>query len=133
VLFQLEDVTKTYGPVTALNQLSVAAPSGAIGLLGPNGSGKTTMIRALLGLISLDSGAGSVLGMDISRRSLDVRREVGFAPENECLFPHVVGIGFVAYAGELVGMRHVLAATVAEHHKLGRRVPEHAFLPEVAQ
>jgi ABC-2 type transport system ATP-binding protein len=105
VLFQLEDVTKTYGPVTALNQLSVRVPPGAIGLLGPNGSGKTTMIRALLGLITLDSGAGSVLGLDITERSLDVRREVGFAPENECLFPHVVGVGFVAYAGELVGMR----------------------------
>jgi ABC-2 type transport system ATP-binding protein len=105
VLFQLEDVTKTYGPITALNQLSVRVPPGAIGLLGPNGSGKTTMIRALLGLITLDSGSGSVLGMDITERSLDVRREVGFAPENECLFPHVVGVGFVAYAGELVGMR----------------------------
>jgi ABC-2 type transport system ATP-binding protein len=105
VLFQLADVTKTYGSITALNQLSVTAPTGAIGLLGPNGSGKTTMIRALLGLIALDSGSGSVLGLDITRRSLDVRREVGFAPENECLFPHVVGVGFVAYAGELVGMR----------------------------
>ncbi len=105
MLFQLEDVTKTYGPVTALNQLSVAVPTGAIGLLGPNGSGKTTMIRALLGLIALESGSGSVLGMDIGRRQLDIRRDVGFAPEDECLFPHVVGIGFVAYAGELVGMR----------------------------
>ena len=105
MLFQLEDVTKTYGPVTALNQLSVAVPTGAIGLLGPNGSGKTTMIRALLGLISLESGSGSVLGMDIRRRQLDIRRDVGFAPEDECLFPHVVGIGFVAYAGELVGMQ----------------------------
>ncbi len=105
MLFQLDDVTKTYGSVTALNQLSVTAPVGAIGLLGPNGSGKTTMIRALLGLIALDGGSGSVLGLDISRRSLDVRRDVGFAPENECLFPQVVGIGFVAYAGELVGMR----------------------------
>jgi ABC-2 type transport system ATP-binding protein len=105
VLFQLADVTKTYGSITALNQLSVTAPTGAIGLLGPNGSGKTTMIRALLGLIPLDSGSGSVLGLDITRRSLDVRRVVGFAPENECLFPHVVGVGFVAYAGELVGMR----------------------------
>jgi len=105
VLFQLEDVTKTYGRITALQQLSVAVPTGAIGLLGPNGSGKTTMIRALLGLISLDSGSGSVLGMDVRRRSLDVRLEVGFAPEDECLFPHVTGVGFVVYAGELVGMR----------------------------
>lgn len=104
MLFQLEDVTKTYGRVTALDQLSVTAPAGAIGLLGPNGSGKTTMIRALLGLIALDRGTGSVLGIDIGGRSLDVRRAVGFAPEDECLFPHVVGVGFVAYAGELVGM-----------------------------
>ena len=104
MLFQLENVTKTYGRVTALDALSVAVPAGAIGLLGPNGSGKTTMIRALLGLIALDSGSGSVLGMDIRRQSLDVRRAVGFAPEDECLFPHVVGVGFVAYAGELVGM-----------------------------
>lgn len=105
MLFQLEGVTKTYGRVTALDQLSVVVPVGAVGLLSPNGSGKTTMIRALLGLIALDRGSGRVLGMDITRQSLDVRRAVGFAPEDECLFPHVVGIGFVAYAGELVGMR----------------------------
>jgi ABC-2 type transport system ATP-binding protein len=42
--------------------------------------------------------------MDFQRRQLDIRREVGFAPEDECLFPHVVGVIFVAYAGELVGM-----------------------------
>jgi ABC-2 type transport system ATP-binding protein len=105
VLFQLAEVTKTYGRVTALDQLSVTAPVGAIGLLGPNGSGKTTMIRTLLGLITMDSGSGSVLGMDIRERQLDIRRAVGFAPEDECLFPHVAGVGFVSYAGELVGMR----------------------------
>lgn len=105
MLFQLAEVTKTYGRVTALDQLSVTAPVGAIGLLGPNGSGKTTMIRTLLGLISMDSGSGSVLGMDVRTRQLDIRRAVGFAPEDECLFPHVAGVGFVSYAGELVGMR----------------------------
>jgi len=104
-LFQLDGVTKTYGPVTALDDLSVTVPSGAIGLLGPNGSGKTTMIRTLLGLIPVDAGSGQVLGMDILHRQLNIRREVGFAPENECLFPAVQGVQFVAYAGELVGMR----------------------------
>src|SRR5229473_119581 len=105
MLFQLEGVTKTYGPVTALDNLSVTVPAGAIGLLGPNGSGKTTMIRTLLGLIPVDKGSGHVLGKDFRRRQLDIRREVGFAPEDECLFPRTVGIEFVAYAGELVGMR----------------------------
>ena len=104
MLIQFESVTKTYGAVTALNNLSVTVPAGAVGLLGPNGSGKTTMIRTLLGLIPVDRGSGQVLGMDFRRRQLDIRRVVGFAPEDECLFPHMVGVEFAAYAGELVGM-----------------------------
>jgi ABC-2 type transport system ATP-binding protein len=103
-LFQLQAVTKTYGSIRALDELSVAVPPGAIGLLGPNGSGKTTLIRTLLGLIPVDSGAGQILGMDFRRRQLDIRRAIGFAPEDECLFPRTDGIGFVAFAGELVGM-----------------------------
>jgi ABC-2 type transport system ATP-binding protein len=105
MLFELQGVTKTYGAVTALDDLSLAVGKGAIGLLGPNGSGKTTMIRTLLGLIEIDAGSGQVLGMDIRRQQLDIRRAVGFAPEDECLFPGMEGIEFVAYAGELVGMR----------------------------
>src|SRR4051812_834017 len=105
MLFQLDGVTKTYGAVTALDNLSVTVPTGAVGLLGPNGSGKTTMIRTLLGLIPVDKGSGSVLGLDVHTRELDIRRLVGFAPEDECLFPAVVGVEFAAYAGELVGMR----------------------------
>ena len=104
MLFQFEGVAKTYGSVVALDNLSVTAPAGAIGLLGPNGSGKTTMIRALLGLTRVDRGSGQVLGMDFRHRQLDIRRAVGFVPEDECLFPHVVGVEFVTYAGELVGM-----------------------------
>jgi ABC-2 type transport system ATP-binding protein len=103
-LFEFEHVCKTYGPITALDGLSISVPFGAIGLLGPNGSGKTTMIRVLLGLISIDGGSGRVLGMDFRRDQLAIRRAVGFAPEEECLFPHVEGVEFVRYAGELVGM-----------------------------
>lgn len=104
MLFQLQGVTKSYGPLAALNDLSVEVPTGAIGLLGPNGAGKTTMIRTLLGLIRIDTGTGNVLGMDIGRRRLDIRQAVGFVPEDECLFPGLEGIEFVAYAGELAGM-----------------------------
>ena len=104
MLFTLHDITKTYGKITALRGLSVAVPPGAVGLLGPNGAGKTTMIRALLGLITIDSGSGEVLGLDLRSRRLDIRQAVGFVPEDECLFPGVAGVDFVAYAGELCGM-----------------------------
>lgn len=105
MLFRLQGISKAYGKVRALHDLSVSMPEGAIGLLGPNGAGKTTMIRTLLGLIRIDAGEGEVLGMDIRRRRLDVRQAVGFAPEDECLFPNVEGVEFVSYAGELGGMR----------------------------
>jgi ABC-2 type transport system ATP-binding protein len=104
-LFRLANVTKTYGAVTALSDLSVEMTPGAIGLLGPNGAGKTTMIRTLLGLIGIDSGDGEVLGMNIRRQRLAIRQMVGFVPEDECLFPGMVGVDFVAYSSELAGMR----------------------------
>jgi ABC-2 type transport system ATP-binding protein len=104
MLFALRDVTKTYGKITALRQLSVDVPPGAVGLLGPNGAGKTTLIRTLLGLITIDAGGGQVLGMDIRTRRFDIRQTVGFAPEDECLFPGLSGIDFTAYAGQLCGM-----------------------------
>jgi ABC-2 type transport system ATP-binding protein len=104
MLIELEGVTKTYGKIRALSALSLTLPHGSIGLLGPNGAGKTTLIRSILGLVSLDAGQGRVLGMDIRKNRLDIRQAVGFVPEDECLFPGVIGIQFVAYAGELVGM-----------------------------
>jgi ABC-2 type transport system ATP-binding protein len=104
MLFTLNDITKTYGKITALAGLSVSVPPGAVGLLGPNGAGKTTLIRTLLGLIRIDSGSGEVLGLDLHSRRLAIRQAVGFVPEDECLFPGVSGVEFVAYAGELCGM-----------------------------
>lgn len=103
-LFELRDVVKRYGRVTALREMTLVAPKGAIGLLGPNGAGKTTMIRTLLGLIRIDAGGGEVLGRNIVSERLRIRELVGLVPEDECLFPGVTGIEFVAYAGELCGM-----------------------------
>jgi ABC-2 type transport system ATP-binding protein len=123
MLFSLNDITKTYGKITALRGLSVEVPPGAVGLLGPNGAGKTTLIRALLGLISIDAGSGEVLGMNLRSRRLDIRQAAGFVPEDECLFPGVAGVDFAAYAGELCGMSRTSALQraheVLNHVELG--------------
>ena len=103
-IISLKNISKTFGAVTALDHLTTELEIGATGLLGPNGSGKTTLIRTLLGLIKPDSGTGTVLGLDIHSQQLDIRRQIGFAPEDDTIFPGVHGIESVAYAGELCGM-----------------------------
>lgn len=76
------DVTglvKRYGDRTVVDQVSMRVPQGEIaGFLGPNGSGKTTTIRLMCGLLHPDAGGGSVLGMDLLRERLKIKREVGY-------------------------------------------------------
>jgi ABC-2 type transport system ATP-binding protein len=74
-----EQLSKFYGPVKALSGLSLRVPERSIfGLLGPNGAGKTTTIRLLLGLVKPTSGRGTILGEDIEKNSVEVRRRVGY-------------------------------------------------------
>ena len=74
-----EGLSKSYGPVKALSGLSLKVPERSIfGLLGPNGAGKTTTIRLLLGLIKPTSGRGTILGEDIEKQSVEVRKRVGY-------------------------------------------------------
>ncbi|MEO6811662.1 MAG: ATP-binding cassette domain-containing protein, partial [Isosphaeraceae bacterium] len=70
-------LTKTFGAVSALSGVSLEVRQGEIfGLLGPNGSGKTTAIRLVLGLLRPSAGRASVAGLDCWRQSLEVRRLV---------------------------------------------------------
>src|SRR5206468_9255781 len=76
-----EGLTKHYGPVQALTDLTLEVRRGEVfGLLGPNGSGKTTTIRLLLGLLRPSAGAASVRGLDCWRHSVAVRRLVSYLP-----------------------------------------------------
>jgi ABC-2 type transport system ATP-binding protein len=103
-LFRTEGVTKRFGQVEALTNLSVDFSTGMIGLVGPNGSGKTTLIRLLLGLVKPTAGTLSVLGHDPQTEPLRVREQVGYMPEHDCLIPDMSGVGFVAYMGTISGM-----------------------------
>lgn len=72
-------LTKRYGSATALDGLDLEVPRGAVfGFLGPNGAGKTTLMRILVGLAKATSGHAVVLGHDVSRDSVAVRRKVGY-------------------------------------------------------
>jgi ABC-2 type transport system ATP-binding protein len=108
-LFELHNVSKRYGNLPALDDLSVTMQPGIIGLLGPNGAGKSTLIKSLLGLVRLTSGSASVLGLDVRRQGAAVRQRVGYMPEDDCIIGGLQGIEMVTYLGELAGLPSALA------------------------
>lgn len=100
----LDHLTVRYGSFTALDDFSVEFPEGCVGLLGPNGAGKTTLLKTLLGFIQPAQGSGQVLGHAIGLQGREIRRVVGYMPEQDCHIPGMNGVQFVAYAGELAGL-----------------------------
>src|SRR5947207_2566922 len=75
----VHDMTKRFGNRTAVDHISLQVRSGEIcGFLGPNGSGKTTFIRMLCGLLRPDEGSGTCLGFDVIKGSEQIKRQVGY-------------------------------------------------------
>ena len=76
-------LTKSYNGTPVLKSLDLKVPKNSIfGFLGPNGAGKSTTIKLLLGLIKPTSGGGTLFGLDIVRNSADIRKRIGYLPQN---------------------------------------------------
>ena len=105
----VENLTRTFGPVTALSQLNVEMPEGVVGLVGANGAGKSTLIKILLGLLAPTSGRARVLGMDCATQGLAIRQLVGYMPESECLPPDVSATEFVVHMARMSGLPSAVA------------------------
>ncbi|MFI5417290.1 MAG: ABC transporter ATP-binding protein [Candidatus Lutacidiplasmatales archaeon] len=85
-----DGLSKSYASVTALKGLNLRVPEKSIfGLLGPNGAGKTTTIKLLLGLLRPTAGGGTLLGQDILRNSVDVRRRIGYLAQNPSYYGYM--------------------------------------------
>jgi ABC-2 type transport system ATP-binding protein len=83
-IIEATQLVKRYGEICAVDHITLSVPEGELfGLLGPNGSGKTTMIKLLTGQISPDSGEMRILGIDVVRDPIQVRERVGIVPEQE--------------------------------------------------
>jgi len=84
IVLEARDLSKTYGDVQAVNRVTLSVEEGALfGLLGPNGSGKTTMIKMLTGQTKPTAGSATVLGVDVTADPVGVRARVGIIPEQE--------------------------------------------------
>ncbi len=97
-------LTKQFGTVTALSDLSVQMPQGVVGLVGANGAGKSTLIKILLGLLPPTSGDAQILGLDARTDGLAIRRIVGYMPESDCLPPDVSATELVVHLARMSGL-----------------------------
>ena len=84
----VKEITKIYGTQKALDNVSLEIhPGEIVGLLGPNGAGKSTLMKILTCFIPPTSGTAGVCGFDVMEQSIEVRRKVGYLPENNPLYP----------------------------------------------
>lgn len=104
-MIEVQNLTKRYGPVLAVDNISFTASPGQVtGFLGPNGAGKTTTMRMLTGFMPPTSGKAVVAGYDVFDQSLEVRKRVGYLPENVPLYRDMTALGYLMYMAEIRGV-----------------------------
>src|SRR5580658_3766989 len=104
-MIEVSNLTKRYGSRTAVNDISFTVARGEIvGLLGPNGAGKSTTMRMLSGFMPGSSGTVRVAGYDVFHDSDEVRRRIGYMPENNPLYPEMRVREYLKFRARLKGL-----------------------------
>ena len=117
-MLKIESLTKLYGVVIGVNDMSVELPQGAYGLLGPNGSGKTTLLNIITGQLKSTVGTVSVLGERPWKNEALMKR-IGFCSALDILQTKTTGLEWVTLYTEMLGYSHKIAVDLA-HQALDR-------------
>jgi len=127
-MIEAHRLTKFYGSVTAVQDLSFSVEKGKItGFLGPNGAGKTTTMRILTGFTPPSRGVAKIAGFDVTESPIEVKRRIGYVPENVPLYLDMTVLGFLKYVADIKGIPR------REMIKEASRVIERCGLVEMAQ
>ena len=103
---EVHGLVKRFGDKTVVDQVSMTVGTGEIaGFLGPNGSGKTTTIRIMCGLLTPDAGSGTVLGFDLLKDSLRIKREVGYMTQKFSFYEDLSIEENLMFVARLYGLR----------------------------
>lgn len=101
-MIEVQNITKNYGPFQALKDISFQVDKGQIvGFLGPNGAGKTTTMRILTCFMPASSGRVTIAGYDAFKESKEVRKRIGYLPENVPLYPEMTVTKYLKYMAKI--------------------------------
>lgn len=106
-----ENLTRRFGDLIAVEDVNLrVAPGQFFGFLGPNGAGKSTTIKMLTGLLAPSSGRIEILGLDLVRNTVEVKRQIGVVPEGMALFGRLTGSEYLNFVGRMYGLDRETAA-----------------------
>ena len=106
-MIEVQNLTKYFGPTLAVDHVSFRVAKGEIvGLLGPNGSGKTTIMRILTGFFPATDGTALIGDQDVAQHSLETRRRIGYLPENMVLYPDLSVTALLEFGARVKGLGH---------------------------
>ncbi|ADB41333.1 ABC transporter ATP-binding protein [Spirosoma linguale] len=101
-VIQLQNIHKSYGSTLVLKGIDLSvSPGQIVGYIGPNGAGKSTTIKILIGMLPDFAGEARVLGMDVKTQSLDIKRRIGYVPENAALYDTLTPMEYLQFIGQL--------------------------------
>lgn len=104
-VLKIDGLVKTYGNKTAVDGLSLAVAPGEIhGFIGHNGSGKTTTIRAVVGVMDFDQGEILIEGRSVKKEPVACKARTAYIPDNPDIYEYVTGIQYLAYMADLFGV-----------------------------
>lgn len=104
-ILQVDELTKRFGPVVAVDQLSLTLrPGEIVGLVGPDGAGKTTTFRLLVGALRPDSGRGRIAGFDLLSQIEQARPHLGYLPQRFSLYPDLTVSENLRFFAEVNGL-----------------------------
>src|SRR5689334_15807046 len=102
---RVESLSKVYGTQKAVDGISFSAEPGVLGFLGPNGAGKSTTMKILTCFIPQTAGKASVCGFDVEKQSIEVRKNIGYLPENNPLYPDMYVKEYLLFVARLQKMK----------------------------
>jgi ABC-2 type transport system ATP-binding protein len=133
IAIEVEGLTKSFGSRTVVRNLSMRVKRGEIyGFLGPNGSGKTTTIRMLCGLLTPDEGRGTCLGYDIRTEADEIKRHVGYMTQRFSLYQDLSVRENLEFVARLYGVANPVAAARAMVERLGLQGREEQLAGELS-